>query len=134
MLTEQINHGLPSDCLIAEWHLDAARVCSICRSDQPLLPPLCPTERFLTRMDKNRRPRTSALAGDAASCLIEILADIQHLKSTDAAAALSWRMAVRESLRPHSNTDIPPPDADHHVATVRKAVVTYFQNIELESG
>lgn len=98
VLTEQINQGLPSDRLIVEWHLDAARVRSVCRSDDPFVPPLCGTEEFLTRMDINGLPRTSALTGDAASWLIEIPADIQHLKSTDAAAALSWRMAVREAF------------------------------------
>jgi predicted GNAT superfamily acetyltransferase len=72
-MTDALNRGLPSDRLLLEWHLNGPRVSALLDGAPPPLPPE-PVMR------------------------VAVPAAFQLIKQEDPAAALSWRLQVREAL------------------------------------
>lgn len=81
-LNDSLNAGLPTDRLIAEWHLCRAPI----RTETP--------PRTLLSLDLVLAP--DALAAPAVS--IAIPDDIVHLKAEDPETALRWRLAQRDAF------------------------------------
>ncbi len=94
-MTDSINAGLPSDRLEAVWYLADTRPAVDYREPDSSNP----QTYFLTYADSHNRPQQSDLALQQSVVYIEIPADIGSLKRSTPDLALSWRLAVRESMQ-----------------------------------
>jgi predicted GNAT superfamily acetyltransferase len=94
--TDELNAGVPTDRLIAEWELE-----------QPAHPPIDADEaRRLPRLISATRRADGRLevegveeAPAASRAVLEIPADIKTLRRADPALAERWRTAVRQAFR-----------------------------------
>lgn len=98
-----LHRGTPTDRLLAEWSLDAARVerraggarVSLDRTSLPGLPALL--SAVLDRAGLSA-PGPTAEGGAAPEVTIEIPSHIQEIKAADPGLARTWRMATRAAF------------------------------------
>jgi predicted GNAT superfamily acetyltransferase len=100
-MTDGINAGLPSDRLEVQWNLRSRRVNSLASGKAAPEVSDCPDESFLLRAGSNGRPllSDSSLRLCAQRHFVEIPFDLGGLKRVNRAAALEWRLALRQVLQ-----------------------------------
>jgi len=101
-MPDKLNAGLPSDRVYVEWPIGHDRTYKRLKGDDRA-PSLDDAERegiAYTLRAEGERPGKITAAGDESHLLLEIPANFQDLKARDPAAALAWRVAVREAIEP----------------------------------
>lgn len=98
-MPDGLNRGMPSDRLLLEWHLRQPRVSQIL-AGEPSGDSSGPTPWTAPapRAESPFRTEPAALTGHDVR-RIEIPRSIQRLKQSDPAAALRWRLQVREQMQ-----------------------------------
>lgn len=104
-MRDALNTGLPSDRLLAEWHLDSERVIQRLQADHRL-PDLATLQDAgvpiinepTSRQNGLLQPADQTLPLSGERLLLRIPADFQAIKQADMSLALAWRLHVRELL------------------------------------
>ncbi|MEO8393176.1 MAG: GNAT family N-acetyltransferase [Chloroflexota bacterium] len=89
-MDDDINRGMPSDRVEAVWQLDQPSLHRALLS-KPLL---------LLRADERSYPMPTETDWDHEWYTAAVPDDLEALRKTDRAAALAWRLALRETLMP----------------------------------
>lgn len=100
-LTDGLNAGLPSDRLEIIWSLRNSRVkqLSVQKSPTPLFNPEEVIDQQLLLQSHNGTPLINKLVPATQFYLVEIPQNINQLKQQSKNIALSWRVALRETLQ-----------------------------------
>jgi predicted GNAT superfamily acetyltransferase len=93
--TDELNAGVPTDRLIAEWELEQPPHPRLDAEEARRLPRLIATSR---RADGRLEVEAVEQSPAASRALLEIPADIKALRREDSALAESWRRAVRTAF------------------------------------
>lgn len=109
-LRDDLNQGLPTDCLLVEWQLASDHVCSMHllathasrTSGAPAIDRAPPQENVLEMIDTTLSDGIRVPTGwrelSAPRVLLEVPPSFQTVKSRDAGAAQAWRQLVREAM------------------------------------
>ncbi|MGI8574654.1 MAG: GNAT family N-acetyltransferase [Egibacteraceae bacterium] len=102
-MTDELNRGLPTDRLLANWSVDAA-------------PPTQPTDAVVVNPPQGERPGVfSADLLDGQRVRLAMPADVDALKRRDLGVVSMWRQHVREAFqaafaRGYQAVDVVPPN------------------------
>ncbi|MEO5876551.1 MAG: GNAT family N-acetyltransferase [Streptosporangiaceae bacterium] len=94
LMPDAINAGDESDRLLAVWHLRGPDAVAAARND-PVVVTVPPDAEPYLLLEGGRPVLTCT---EARTVLIQVPADIEQLRRTDADKAQEWRKAVRESI------------------------------------
>jgi predicted GNAT superfamily acetyltransferase len=120
----RLNAGLPSDRFVVEWELDSPRVRGRLAAPAATVPPDLaaaePVDEVATAAGRPRLIRYNTRV-DAPLLRVDLLPDLQALKTDDLALALEWRLGTRELFeayfaRGYAVTDFvstPAPASEH---------------------
>ena len=93
-----LNAGLMSDCLLAEWHLESARVTDRISGNAGLI--LRDLDGLLRIVEAvNQRPEAPNLTLEETVLLMEVPRDFEAIAQKDRPLALEWQQTVRAACR-----------------------------------
>ncbi|WP_432975349.1 GNAT family N-acetyltransferase [Dactylosporangium sp. CA-233914] len=96
-MTDGINNGDLSDRVLVVWRLDGPRVAAAARG-VPAEPDLRGAVPQVSRAGGDDEPPVTHDPGPAAAVTVAVPLDAEELRRRDPAAALRWRVAVRDAL------------------------------------
>jgi predicted GNAT superfamily acetyltransferase len=100
IMNDKITGNLPSDRLLAQWHLrdpTVERIAHGCEIRPPPPPPS--SDSIILDIDERHMPIVRRL-GDQQYCYARVPPSLSDLQRQNAEAALAWRLAQRETLIP----------------------------------
>jgi len=89
-----LHHGMPTDRLVAEWHLESERVKNLSSGEAPVIQP--DFGRLLRVIEiHDQQPGPPNLELEESPILLEIPSDFLSLQKTDPQLARAWQREVR---------------------------------------